>query len=171
LHLTKPEAWWENIYKLFETAYINNGIVPEKASLYAKETRRYLIAPEYFCVYDDTIDTLEFFKDNGYRNIILSNHIPELPEIAESLGLMEYIDICISSANIGYEKPNPEIFRYAVKSAGNPRETWMIGDSLKADVHGAEAVGIKAILVRTPAGEPVKYYSPDLKGIINIINQ
>lgn len=171
MHLRDPEAWWNNICRVFERAYMMNGVVPEKACVYAKETRKYLVAPEYYNLYDDTVDILKFFKENGYRNIILSNHIPELPEIVKNLGLMEYVDICISSANVGFEKPNPKIFNLAFELAGNPETVLMVGDNLKADVRGAEAVGIKAILVRKLVNEPVKYFSPDLKGIIKLVNQ
>lgn len=170
-HLKEPEVWWENLCKVFERAYIMNGLMPEKACIYAKETRKYLVAPEYYSLYDDTIDSLKCLKEKGYRNIILSNHIPELPEIVRCLGLMEYIDICISSANVGFEKPNPKIFQHAIEMAGNPEIVWMVGDSIKADVYGAEAAGIKAILVRKPTNEPVKYFSPDLKKIMELINQ
>jgi len=84
---------------------------------------------------------------------------------------MEYIDICISSVNVAFEKPNPRIFRHVVELADNPQEVRMVGDSLKADIRGAKAVGIKAILVRKPANEPVKYFSPDLKGVIKLPDQ
>lgn len=170
LHLRDPEAWWDNLCKVFERAYIMNGIMPEKACVYAKEARKYLVDPELFSLYEDTLETLKYFKEGGYRNIILSNHIPELPEIAESLGLMEYIDICISSANVGFEKPNPMIFRKAIELADNPQEAWMVGDNLMADVRGAEAVGMKAILVRKLVNESVNYFSLDLKGTIKFID-
>lgn len=169
LLLREPEAWWDNISRVFERAYVMNGVVPEKACFYAKEARKYLIDPEHYRLYEDTVDTLKYFKEDGYKNIILSNHIPELPEIVECLGLMEYIDICISSANVGFEKPNLKIFQLALEMAGNPEFAWMVGDSLKADIHGAEAAGIEAILVRKPADGKVKYFSPDLKGIIKFI--
>ena len=171
LHLKETEAWWDNICKVFERAYIMNGVLPEKACFYAKETRKHLIAPEHYRLYGDTMDTLRYFKEDGYKNIILSNHIPELPKIVECLGLMEYIDICISSANVGFEKPNQMIFQLALEMTKNPEIVWMVGDNLKADVYGAEAAGIEAILVRKPTDEPIKYFSPDLKGTINTINQ
>lgn len=171
LHLCDPEAWWDNLCRVFERVYIMNGILPEKACVYAKEARKHITAPEHFGLYDDTLETLKYIKEKGYRNIILSNNIPELPEIAESIGLMEYVDICISSANVGFEKPNSRIFLHAIELAGNPQEAWMVGDNLKADVRGAEAVGMRAILVRKPADEPVKFFSPDLKGVIKLICQ
>lgn len=163
------DVWWEKICKIFEQAFLEEGIAPDRACKYAQEARKYLAASEYYSLYDDTIDTLKFFKDNGYRNIILSNHIPELPEIAEKLGLMDYVDVCITSARVGFEKPNPKLYEYAVQLAGNPEEVWMVGDNPVADVRGAEAVGIKAVLVRSPEGESVKCYSPDLKGVIKHI--
>ena len=169
LHLRDPEAWWSNIYKIFENAYLLNGIASEKACAYARDTRKHLVAPEHYFLYDDTLYTLNHFKENGYRNIILSNHIPELPEIVKYLGLMEYIDVCISSANVGFEKPNPRMFQLALEAAGDSEITWMIGDNLKADVLGAEAVCMRAILVRKPVDEQVKYFSPDLKGLIKLI--
>jgi len=171
LHLRDPEAWWNNIYRIFEKAYIVNGVLPEKACIYAKEARKYLVVPEHYNLYEDTMETLKCTKENGYRNIILSNHIPELPKIAEGLGLMEYIDICISSANVGFEKPHSKIFLQAIEIAGNPQEAWMVGDNLIADVRGAEAVGMRAVLVRRPSNEPVKYFSPDLKGVIKLLSQ
>lgn len=171
LHSREPEAWWSRLYPVFERAYCMNGIEAAKASFYAKEARKYLADPKYFSLYDDTQETLEYFKVKGYRNIILSNHIPELQDIVDALGLMEHVEGCINSARVGYEKPNPGIFRLGMELAGNPEEVWMVGDNLKADIRGAEAVGINAILVRKPVGEPVKYFSPDLKGVLDIIDK
>lgn len=98
-------------------------------------------------------------------------HIPELPEIAESLGLGEYIELCITSARVGYEKPNPAIFRIALEAAGHPHEAWMVGDRIEADIRGAENCGIKAILVRREPEKPVKYSSRDLLGVLEIIKK
>lgn len=47
----------------------------------------------------------------------------------------------------------------------------MSGDNLKADIRGEEAVGIKAILVRKSTSEPAEYFSPDLKGVIDLIQE
>jgi muramoyltetrapeptide carboxypeptidase len=44
-------------------------------------------------------------------------------------------------------------------------ETWMIGDSIMADVKGAENAGIKGVLIRARKECTVKYYSKDLRGI------
>ena len=169
LEFRDPEIWWTRILSIFENAFVMNGIPRDKAFFYAKETRKHVADPFIYKLYDDTLDTLKEAKQAGYRNIILSNHIPELPYMAECLGLMEYVDVCISSANVGYEKPNPKIFEIGLEIAGHPKTAWMVGDSIDADIRGAEAVGINAVLIRKPRIENVKYYAPDLTGALEII--
>lgn len=79
---------------------------------------------------------------------MLSNHVPELEPIILSLGLGPHLERIFNSALIGYEKPNPEAFRHALAGCGSPARAWMVGDNIEADVHGAESVGLPAILVR-----------------------
>jgi putative hydrolase of the HAD superfamily len=170
LHLTQSSAWWKNSETIFIECYKSLGLEREKAIKYAKDVREELIKVDEFILYEDTIETLTYFKDKGYENIILSNHIPELPEIVEVLGLAPYLSDCISSANVGYEKPNPKIYQYALqKYKKYPEKIWMIGDSVHADVIGAESVGIKGVLVRSKRADSIKYYSDDLRGLKKII--
>lgn len=169
LHLTESSEWWKNAEVIFIECYKSLGLEAEKAVKYAKEVREELIKIDEFILYEDTIETLAHFKDKGYENIILSNHIPELPEIVEGLGLAPYLLDCISSANVGYEKPNPKIYQYALEKYKYPGEVWMIGDSVLADVRGAENVRIKGVMVRSKRTDSINYYSNDLRGVKEII--
>ncbi|MEG2289200.1 MAG: HAD-IA family hydrolase [Clostridium sp.] len=169
LHLTKNSAWWENAENIFAECYRQLGLGEEKAVKYAKEVRSELIKVDEFILFEDTIKTLRYFKERGYTNVILSNHIPELHDIVDGLGLTTYFSECISSANVGYEKPNPKIYEYALEKYNNPKDVWMVGDNIIADVRGAETVGIKAVLVRSEKEEGIKYHSHDLFGLIGII--
>jgi len=108
--------------------------------------------------------------DDFKKKVIkLSNHIPELPDVVEELGLSTYLVDCISSANVGYEKPNAKIYEYALEKHNMPEEVWMIGDSIEADVRGPENAGINSILVRSEKVDGIRYYSNDLVGLRNII--
>jgi putative hydrolase of the HAD superfamily len=169
LHLTESSAWWKNAEDIFTKCCTELGFDKEKVGKYSKAVREELIKTDEFILYEDTIETLNYFKELGYINVILSNHIPELPSIVEGLGIDTYITECISSANIGYEKPNPKIYKYALEKYNNPKEVWMVGDSIMADVKGAEKVGIRGILVRGKSDEGIKYYSKDLMGLREII--
>lgn len=53
----------------------------------------------------------------------------------------------ITAADVGYLKPHPFIFRHALTALGTTaEETVFVGDNLVADIQGAQAVGMKAIL-------------------------
>ena len=73
--------------------------------------------------------------------------MPELEEIVGCLGLDDLLDAVITSATTGFEKPHPEAFAAGRRAAGDASTVWMVGDNPDADVAGAEAVGIPAILV------------------------
>lgn len=66
---------------------------------------------------------------------------------SHGVGLNDVIEIVFTSASSGYEKPHPEAFRHALEICGQPSQRWMVGDNPIADVEGAEAVGIPAVLV------------------------
>ncbi|MEW5866793.1 MAG: HAD hydrolase-like protein [Bacillota bacterium] len=54
-------------------------------------------------------------------------------------------------------------------AAGDPADVWMVGDNLVADVAGAEALGLPAILVRSPRRDDVRYYASNLWEAAGII--
>ena len=169
LHIKTSNAWWSQTETIFIRAYQGVGFDHKRASELARLVRECFINPERFTLYDGTIPALKRLSERGWKHLILSNHVPELPDIVKALGLSSYIDFCITSAATGYEKPNPEAFRIALSITSNPKKVWMIGDNLIADIRGAEAVGLPAILVRNPAGENMKYFARDLLEAASII--
>jgi len=98
---------------------------------------------------DDAMPALDLLKDYGWSHILLTNHIPELEPILDYLGLNQRFKEVFNSAWTGYEKPHPEAFRQILnRFDAETKVVWMIGDSFKADIRGAEAAGIRSILVR-----------------------
>ena len=139
-----PQEGWERLRPVFERAYracgVGDGVAVAAASGVAAQFYR-LDAWELI---DGAADALDLVRDAGYANVILSNHGPELPGLIDALGL--HVDLTITSAAVGIEKPNPALFRYALEAAAAGSDTWMIGDNPIADVQGAEALGIRALL-------------------------
>jgi len=146
-HLSEPDAWWEHVEQLLVRAYEGVGIVPERARTLGRLVRARYVDGAHWQLFEDTIPVLTSLRERGWRHVILSNHVPELGSIVAGLGLEELIEATVNSAETGYEKPHPEAFALARRIAGDPAEVWMIGDNPQADVAGAEAVGIPAILV------------------------
>ena len=67
------------------------------------------------------------------------------------------------SCDIGYMKPHPKIYEHALEALDvQPQETVMVGDSLRADVAGAQALGMTGVW-RTYPGirEQVDGVEPD----------
>jgi putative hydrolase of the HAD superfamily len=65
------------------------------------------------------------------------------------------------SGDLGVAKPAAAIFRQALARVGvAPAEALMIGDQPLADVAGARAVGIPAVLVRTRWHDPAEGRAP-----------
>lgn len=168
-HLTNSDNWWRYAEHIFCEFYVSFGIEESKAAQLARLVRAELVKADEFCLYDDTIEMLGYFKQQDFQNVILSNHIPELELILEKLDLTQFFTHCITSAKVGYEKPNPGIYQYALQKIGSRDDIWMVGDSIAADVRGAEAVGIQGILVRKQPKDTVKYFSKDLRGLKDII--
>lgn len=171
LHLSTPDAWWANLEPLFMRAYQGVGFTAERAQILAKHVRKHMLDPGRYIMFDDTMPVLKCLKENGWRNVILSNHMPELPDVVKALELSRYIDACFVSAITGYEKPNPQAFRLVLESINYPEIIWMVGDNLLSDIKGAEAMGIPAILVHNIDTGGVKYQANDLSGAAKIIEE
>jgi putative hydrolase of the HAD superfamily len=148
--LATPDLWWASLAPLFEKAYeavgTHDAVVPSAAA----QVRVRYCDPGGFRLYPDTVGALTALRRAGWRTVVLSNHVPELPEIVDGLGLGGLFDDVLTSATIGYEKPRPEAFCAALDGAV-ARDSFMVGDNPIADVQGAESAGLNAILVRNPA--------------------
>ena len=120
--------------------------------------------PRTWTVFSESAGCLDTLRRAGWPNVILSNHVPELEKLVGELGLSSSIHAVLSSAVVGWEKPHPQFFRYAVEQMGLPTRTWMVGDNPVADVAGARAAGIPALLVA-----PTAAAGPHLRDAVDAI--
>ena len=155
--MRSAEEWWNALHPVFEEAFAGCGLAPAQATALACQVRSVYTDLSEWRIYDDTLDTLTELRDEGWTHAILSNHVPELPRIIESLGLGSLIHRTVNSAETGFEKPHPRAFQAALAALEDPGELWMIGDNVVADVLGAESAGLRAILVRKPDARAPRY--------------
>ena len=94
----------------------------------------------------ETVEILEYLKPN-YRLHIITNGFSEIQEKKlKQSNISAYFDLIVDSEMAGVKKPNPKIFHLALQMANvDARKSLMIGDSIEADILGAQAVGIQAI--------------------------
>lgn len=75
-------------------------------------------------------------------------------EKLSQVGLADQFDIVVADADFGAPKPDPALFAYAAASLGiRSRKLVFVGDSLEADVAGANAAGWISVLVGAHAPE------------------
>ncbi|HOU12369.1 MAG TPA: HAD family hydrolase [Anaerolineae bacterium] len=148
LHLTFAEAWWEALYPILARAYRGVGLDESLAGALARQFRAVYLNLYRWRLFDDVLPALDALSARGWTHAILSNHVPELGDIVRHLGLTARLARVFNSAETGYEKPHPRAFQTALETLPDVESVWMIGDNVTADVQGAEAVGLPAILVR-----------------------
>jgi HAD superfamily hydrolase (TIGR01549 family) len=123
-----------------------SGVGVEKS---AREVYDQWAACQHFSLYDDVKPTLRELYGDGLRVGLISNTHRCLESFRSHFALDGLIEVAISSAQHGYMKPHPSIFRAALDLMGvTPPEAMMVGDHLRHDVDGALAVGMRAVLVR-----------------------
>lgn len=121
----------------------------------AREIYRQWASNHHFELYDDVEPTLEMLAGKGVVVGVISNSHRSLAAFSEHFALERYITIAISSAEHGYMKPHPSIFEAALERAGaRADETIMVGDSMRADIEGALAAGLRAVLIRRSGDRP-----------------
>jgi putative hydrolase of the HAD superfamily len=169
--LSSPEAWWAFLRPVLAGAVLRVGYGSEDSFRAAELAQEYILNPETYIPYDAALPVLQDLHEKGWRHFILSNNYPELPDVVSHLSFKHLIDECITSGLVGYDKPNHGIFEHALDLAGRPEKVWMVGDNIKADVGGAEAVGIPAILVHCRVTEKPRYYAADLYEVARIIEE
>lgn len=104
--------------------------------------------------FEDALEVLPDLRKRGLKVGLVTNAAQPIEmreRELEAYGLTEHIDeYCrISAADVGYLKPHPEIFRRALDCLGaKPEQVVFVGDSVGADIVGAQGVGMKAILRR-----------------------
>lgn len=146
-HLRSAEDWWCALRPLFARAYRDAGIDTGTATEAADRVSGLYYLAERWTLDPQARPALEELRSAGWASVVVSNHGPDLPGLVADLGLGDVIDDVITSAVAGFEKPNPRIYQHAMAHTGHPRARWMVGDNPVADVDGAQAAGIPAILV------------------------
>ena len=84
-----------------------------------------------------------------YPMYLVSNFYGNLQTVLCEFGLTDYFQAVIESAEVGYRKPDLEIFRIAIEKTGNrPEEVVIIGDSYKNDIQPATLLGCPSIWLK-----------------------
>ncbi len=101
----------------------------------------------------DAVDCLAMLKAAGFSIAVCSNWGWDLAADLAGTGLMSWIDVLVTSAQIGYRKPHPRIYEATLGQAGfSAADAVFVGDSLRTDALGPQRAGIRSVLLAREAG-------------------
>lgn len=132
-------------------ARVLGGALGEPArGLGAADLLAAMMASLRFVAYPEAERVLGELRGRGVRLVVVSNWDVSLHEVLARTGLAALVDGAVTSAEVGVAKPAPAIFAAGLEVAGGvaPGNALHAGDSLDADVAGARAAGLRAVLVR-----------------------
>jgi HAD superfamily hydrolase (TIGR01662 family) len=122
---------------------------------------------------EDTIPTLTQLKSDEYRMGIVSNagDNKDVIQLVRHFQLEYFFDFVLTSAACSYRKPHPRIFEMALAHWNIPAsKAIMVGDSLEADIMGAQKVGLPGVWITRraqPSADDLQRIKPDfsLRGL------
>ena len=106
------------------------------------------LSPRQTQLFPNAKETLEELQSIGFQMHIITNGFSEVQYIKlENCGLIQFFDVIVCSEVVGKNKPDPLIFRHAMKEAkAMNTNSLMIGDDYHADINGAIQSGMQAVL-------------------------
>jgi putative hydrolase of the HAD superfamily len=102
----------------------------------------------------DDVASLAALRERGVFVGVITNgaddtHSDSQRTKIEALGLLGLVDGCWVSDTMGYRKPDPRAFAPALAAAGCAASACLyVGDSLVNDIAGANAAGLRSVLVQ-----------------------
>ncbi|MET4081257.1 putative hydrolase of the HAD superfamily [Pedobacter sp. UYP30] len=141
----------DDIPQQFEEDYVN--ISPTKTNLFA-----------------GAIEVLQVLQKN-YELHIISNGFKTTTLTKMNLSnLNPYFKNVIISEDVGVNKPNPQIFKYALdKANANKSQSIMIGDSIEADIDGALNFGMDAIFFNATKKEKPSHVKHQVENLTELL--
>ena len=159
------QKWWDRLFLHFTGLYNRFHIPSAEYSILNQQFKEEILDAKTYTLYDDALITLQRCRELGFKSYIISNNFPELPRVAEKLGVGALMTGSIISSLIGYEKPREEIFAFARYMADDPNRCYMIGDNPVADIEGGKAAGMTTILVHRQGDFTADYHCHTLSDI------
>lgn len=103
----------------------------------------------------NAFEALQSLHKSGYKLGLVSNgKYPFQLRNFNALGIEQLFGSVIISEEVGFRKPDPEIFSMCCEALkSNPNECVFVGDNPIADIDGANALGLYSIFIPGASGE------------------
>ena len=141
------EVSFRRTVEVDQAAIAQLGLGPMPDEFFRRLSELFMVTSHWH-VFPDAYEVLPAIRARGLAIGAVSNWVWTLPELLHDLDLVGQFTFITASARVGFEKPHRRIFEVALAEAGaRADEVIHVGDHLDADVAGARAVGITAVLI------------------------
>jgi len=141
--------WWRDLVNK-----VIDQVAPATADLdrdaFFEGAYSHFAEPGVWDLYPEAIEVLEALRSRFQLGVI-SNFDGRLRMILEHLGLSKYFSHVFLSSELGADKPDPEIYRRALRLANfQPGEALHVGDDPERDWMAASAAGLSVFHLERP---------------------
>ena len=127
------------------------GAVADEAAIGRAEEVRIAFSRHILRPRADAVATLRRLRMLGLRTALISDCSADVPVVWPTTPYAELIDEPLFSCVEGLVKPDPDLYLRACGRLGvEPRDCVYVGDGGNHELTGAERVGMRAVLIRTP---------------------
>lgn len=142
-------VWWKDVVRRSLPA----ESFAEKAAFDAffEDVYLYFAKPEAWGIYPEVTEVLETLRDHAVDLVVLSNWDARLHTVLDGHGLGEWLPTRFISAELGWEKPDPALYRHVSDVLRIPPSALLsVGDDARNDVEGPRKAGWQAVQVERP---------------------
>jgi len=110
----------------------------------------YAVTQKNWQLEEDALTCLSTLQEQNYKLGLVSNagDHRDVLQLVEKFELEPYFEFILTSAGCGYRKPHQRIFELALEQVNaRPEEVAMVGDTLNADILGANKIGMYSIWI------------------------
>jgi epoxide hydrolase-like predicted phosphatase len=159
LAISKEE--WQNVYYTFNhLTNTGKNSWPEVATMVAKKFNAsdsqithiqelIIKSNESRKINAGLIEIIKNLKKKNYKIALLSNNGITLRKRLKDQNIVDLFNEVIISAEVGYQKPQPEIFEVLFKALGVDSSEVIFVDDAKKSLEGAESIGYVPVLFTT----------------------
>jgi len=166
----QERAWWEGLVRRVFADANPTDALQGRFDAFFEELWQAFAHPDVWHVHDDVVPTLETLHEQGLTCAVVSNWDRRLHRLVSGMGLDRHFAFVLTSAEAGWRKPDRRIFEDALRRLEvAPGEALHVGDSLEDDIAGAQAAGIKALLLDRRGKHPK--HAPRIRSLAELAGQ
>ena len=98
--------------------------------------------------FKENLEVLDLLEKHGIKRAVISNADADVTRFCLQMGFAEQMDLIVTSALVGWEKPDSRTFYAALEPLDvDPGRAIHVGDQHLSDVKGARAIGMAAAII------------------------